>query len=228
MKAQKLDSNIANTRIKYFIAVLFIGTAIFFSACENDLETIKAFSSPENLPIAEARNFETMFTDSGQVRFFLKAPKLLRFERDGKITTEFPEGMELIKYDANKKIVSSITADYAKNYIKEEKWEAKNNVIATNANGDTLKTEHLVWEERKEKIYTEEFVTIIRPDQVITGYGFISDPTLENWKIKNPKGKIYVTLENQSTNDSMILNQGNIQESTNPQTFQNQLDFGNQ
>ena len=75
----------------------------------------------------------------------------------------FPKEFELIKYDSDKKIISSITADYAKQFVKEQKWEAKNNVVATNAQGDTLKTEYLIWEEKEEKIYTEEFVRIISP-----------------------------------------------------------------
>ena len=228
MKVQGSDFKTSNIVKSYVVAVLFVGAAIFFSACENDLETIKAFSSPENLPVAEAVNFETVFTDSGQVRFFLKAPKLFRYEREGKMTTEFPEGMELIKYDANKQVVSSITANFAKNYIEEEKWEAKNNVIATNAKGDTLKTEHLIWEEKKEKIYTEEHVTIIRPDQIITGIGFVSDETLENWKIKNPSGTILVTIENESPADSTMTNQQPASGGPQPKNFENQLDFGNQ
>ncbi len=173
-----------------------MGTAIVLSSCENDLEKIKAFASPEDLPVVEATNFETLYTDSGEVRFFLKAPKLLQFEVDGKSYVEFPQGIELIKYDENQNIISSITADYAKNFEKEKKWEAKNNVVATNALGDTLKTEHLIWEEKEEKIYTEEFVRIIRRDQVITGIGFESDQSMINWKIKNPKGTIYFDVEN--------------------------------
>jgi len=199
MKTQKSGSKI-RTILKIFrIAVLVTGAAILFFGCEkNNIEKIKAFSSPENLPIQEATNFQTLFTDSGEVRFSLKTPKLLRFENDGNPFVEFPEGIELVKYDADQNIISSITANYAKQYPKEDKWEAKNNVIATNLNGDTLKTEHLIWEEESEKIYTEEFVKIIRTDQIITGIGFESDQTLENWRIKNPKGTIYVELENNS------------------------------
>ena len=134
----------------------------------------------------------------------MKAPKLLQFENEGGNYLEFPQGIELIKYDSEKKVISSITADYARQYIKEKKWEAKNNVIATNAQGDTLKTEHLFWEEKEEKIYTEEFVKIIRTDQIITGIGFQSDQSLENWKIKNPKGTIYVSMDNSEVKDSTV------------------------
>ena len=53
----------------------------------------------------------------------------------------------------------------------------------------------MIWEEETEKIHTEDFVKIIRPDQIITGIGFQSDQSLQNWKIKNPKGTIYVDLK---------------------------------
>jgi LPS export ABC transporter protein LptC len=207
MKLQKSGSDFLKKILLVRIAVLLGGAAFLLCACENNLEQIKAFPSSENLPVVEASNFETLYTDSGEVRFFIKAPKLLRFEVEGKIYIEFPEGIELIKYDENQEIISSITADYAKNFEKEEKWEAKNNVVATNALGDTLKTEHLIWEEKTERIYTEEFVRIISPDKIITGIGFQSDQSMQNWRIKNPKGEIYIDVEDspQSSADSLSL-----------------------
>jgi LPS export ABC transporter protein LptC len=204
MKQLLSGTNIGKHFRKLGIAALFTGAAILFYSCENNIEQIKAFYSTENLPILEATNFETLFTDSGKISYSLKAPKLLRFEDEGRNYIEFPEGMELVKFDNSKKIISSITADYARQFIADDKWEAKNNVIATNAQGDTLKTEHLIWEEKKEIIYTEDFVKIIRTDQIITGIGFTSDQKLQNWKIKNPKGTIYVSVnkENQQMNVS--------------------------
>lgn len=201
MKQQLSGSNISKHIKKLGIAALFTGAAILFFGCENNIEQIKAFYTTENLPVLEATNFETLFTDSGKISYSLKAPKLLRFEDEGRNYIEFPEGMQLVKFDNNKRIISSITANYAKQFVAEDKWEAKNNVVATNAQGDTLKTEHLIWEEKKEIIYTEDFVKIIRTDQIITGIGFTSDQKLQNWKIKNPKGTIYVSVnkENQQT-----------------------------
>ncbi len=225
MKRQKSGSK--NIIVKIFrIAALFTGAAILFCACENDIEKIKTFSAPENLPTVEATNIETLFTDSGEVRFFLKAPKLLRFENEGIAYVEFPEGIQLIKYNEDQEIISSITADYAKQFEKEKKWEAKNNVIATNARGDTLKTEHLIWEEDKELIHTEEFVRIIREDQIITGIGFTSDQSLQNWRIKNPKGTIYVNMENNANSGSDSINIPPPENNTEPvQKFEKPLEF---
>ncbi len=175
-----------------------MGAAILFYGCENDIEKIKAFSSPEDLPILEARNFETIFTDSGQVRYLLKTPKLLRFENEGKTVHEFPEGIEITQFNAKGKTVSSLKADYAKQFIKEQKWEAKNNVVVTNEQGDTLKTEHLIWEEKTEKIHTEEFVKIIRKDEVYTGIGLTADESMENWRILDLKGTLDISVQNKN------------------------------
>jgi len=201
MKRQRFAFNLLNKIKAICAAALITGTAILFFACENNIEQVKAFSLTEDhLPILEALNFETMVTDSGKIRYFLKAPKLLRFENERDAYFEFPEGIELIQYDENKEVVSSITANYAKQFEKDKKWEVKNNVIATNAQGDTLKTEQLFYSELEGNIYTDEFVRIIRPGQNITGIGFKSDQTLQNWKIKEPKGSIDVIIDNQNTN----------------------------
>lgn len=206
MKRQKLDSKIFRFIKLNSIAALFFGAAILFYSCENDIEKIQAFSSPENLPILEAYNFETLFTDSGQVRYSLKTKKLLRFEIEGVEFLEFPEGVEIIQYDAKQKVVSSLTSDYAKQFVKEERWEAKNNVIATNLEGDTLKTEHLIWEEKAEKIYTDEFVEIVREDGIYTGIGLTADETLQNWRIDKLKGIIYVEVQENESNNSASSN----------------------
>lgn len=188
------------------IAALLGGAAFLFYGCVNDIETIKAFSEPEQLPIVHAYNYETTFTDSGVVRFFMKTPELMRFESEGQSFDEFPQGLELIKFDNNRQIISSITARYAKRFVKEKRWEARNDVVAVNAAGDTLKTDQLFWDERAGRIYSDQYVRIVRPDQIITGIGFESDQSMENWRIRNPRGTIYVQVnpDNTAAGDSAI------------------------
>ncbi len=200
MKTQKSDSNIILAIKNIRIAVLILGTAILLSACSNNnIEKVQAFTSSDNLPIQEAVDFETMQTDSGQMRYTLKAPKLLRFENDGETYSEFPEGVEIVEYDEKHNVTSSIRADYAKQFTKEDRWEAKNNVVITNVQGDSLKTDHLTWDEKTGKIFTEEYVEIIRNDQIITGIGLTSDQNMKNWEIKKPKGVFYVAVDNNKT-----------------------------
>jgi LPS export ABC transporter protein LptC len=223
MKPQRLDSRITRKKYSSRIAALLFGAAIFVCGCENDIEKVKAFGSQGTFPILEAKTFETMFTDSGTVRYHLKAPKLLQFENEGNEFLEFPEGMELVQFNANKKVISSMVADYAKQFVKEQKWEAKNNVVATNSKGDTLKTDHLIWEEKTQKVYTEEAVEIIQPDAIWTGLGLTADESLANWKIKRLTGVVYITME-----DNKPATKNNNQEETdkkNKKPFDGPLQF---
>jgi LPS export ABC transporter protein LptC len=198
MKQQKSGSDIILKIFKYKkIAALLAGAAILFSGCEKEIERIEAFKSTENLPILMATDFETTYTDSFKVQFYMKSPLIQKFETEGQPFMEFPKGILIIKYDPSGTIVSHITADYAKQFEKEQKWEAKNNVVAINTQGDTLKTEHLIWDEKGGKIYSDKFVKIIHPDRVISGFGFESDQNMKNLNIKNVTGLIYLNVEKQ-------------------------------
>ncbi len=180
---------------KRSIAILLMGIAMLFFSCANKIEKIKEFSSGENMAGVEAENYEMIHSDSTIIRFKLITPKLIRFDKAEDPFIEFPEGVEIERYNEQMEQIASITSNYARYYEAESKWEAKNNVVAVNPQGDTLKTEHLIWEQEKGKIYSEQFVKIIREDQVLTGIGFESDQNLSNWKIKNPKGPLYIEVQ---------------------------------
>jgi LPS export ABC transporter protein LptC len=193
-------------RFKQYIAVLVSGTAFFFVACQNNnIEKIKTFAITENLPMVEVVNVNSIFTDSGKVRYTLKAPKSFLYETEGTRYHEFPEGMEVTTYDNNNQMISRITANYAKQFIKEEKWEAKNNVVVVNSRNDTLKTEHLIWDRKEKKIYTKETVKIIQPNKIIFGKnGCESDESMKKWKFYGITGTLDVVTGQASDSLSNI------------------------
>jgi LPS export ABC transporter protein LptC len=196
MKIQESGIGLAGRIFKPVIAVVFLATAsLILYSCGGEVEKIKPFSSTENLPILSAVDFETTFIDSFKIQFYMKAPVLEKYEVEGQPYLEFPKGILLVKYATDGKIISRITSNYARQYEKEKKWEAKNNVVAVNFDGDTLKTEHLIWEERAEKIYSDKFVKFIKSDRIITGIGFESDQNFRNWVVKDIKGIIYVDVK---------------------------------
>lgn len=175
----------------YFVLYTFV-----FASCKNDISKIKKITNSDELPRLTAEGFEMLYSDSSVIRFKLQTPKLITHDNEKDPYTEFPEGVKLEKYDANMNIVSSITAQYAKQFSLDERWEAKNNVIAVNLKGDTLKTEYLVWDKRKEKMYSDQFVKIIQKDQIYTGIGFESNQDFSSYHIKNLQGHIYINVDN--------------------------------
>ena len=70
--------------------------------------------------------------------------------------------------------------------------EAKGDVVFINEVGEKLNTEHLIWNQKEERIYSEEFVKITTADEIIWGEGFESNQSFTNFKIKHIKGTILV------------------------------------
>ncbi len=185
----------SNNLISKFGMLILLGVPAFlFTACENKIPEIKIYSKEIEPPRITAEGFEMLYSDSTVIRFKLQTPELISHDNEKEPYTEFPKGVKIEKYDANMNIISSITALYAKNFVKDDRWEAKNNVIAVNLNGDTLKTEYLVWDTKKEKIYSDQFVKITRKDQIIIGDSFESNLDFTSYHVKNSSGHVYVNV----------------------------------
>lgn len=174
-----------------FIVVL----TMLLVSCENDISKIKTVTNTVDLPAVTAEGFEVLVSDSTIIRSKLQTPLFIQHDNEKDPYIEFPKGIKIVEYDAKMNVVSSLTAQYAKNFTGEDRWEAKNNVIAVNLKGDTLKTEYLVWDTKNKKIYSDQFVKIIQKDQVYTGIGFESNQDFSSYHIKNLKGNMYVNVD---------------------------------
>ena len=175
--------------------VIILTVCLMVASCENDIAKIKTFSSNENLPSITAEGFEMLISDSTVIRSKLQTPELIRHDNVKEPYTEFPQGVKITQYDANMNVISNITSLYAKYFEAEDRWEAKNNVVAVNQKGDTLKTEYMMWDQKKGKIFSDQFVKIIQKDQTYTGIGFESNQDFSSYKIKNLKGQMYVDVQ---------------------------------
>jgi len=148
------------------------------------------------LPTMEAIDFETFYTDSGVVKYHLKAPKLLIFDDPKQPYNDFPEGFLMQRYDLNKKIISEMSGNRGKYFEKEKRWEANGNVVLVNSQGDTLRSEELKYHQVEDLIFSDKFVSIKKGDHYITGSGgFKSDTQMSNWSFFKTKGHLYVEGE---------------------------------
>ena len=160
------------------------------------MERIKELSRSEDAPGLYTENIEILYSDSAIVRFKLNAPIMVKFDQDPKDPfTEFPNGINIKRYNTEMEVTTNITADYARQFTNEDKWLARNNVVVVNIQGDSLRTEELYWDQKKEKIYTEKFVTIITKDRIINGIGMHSDQEMNNIAVINITGIIYLEVE---------------------------------
>jgi len=165
--------------------------AAILTGCETDIEKVKLVTGKDNFPVESTKDAEILYSDSARVKVKLTANQLNRYSGK-KSYLELPNGVNLLFYDEDMTVSSELTADYAISYENEGIMEARGNVVLINELGERLDTEHLIWDQKKEIIYSNEFVKITTKDEVLMGYGFESNQNFTKFKIKNIQGTIAI------------------------------------
>lgn len=175
------------TKVLFFFLLWLTGTS-----CETDLEVIKSFPEDEHMPSQSMINAEIEYTDSARLQFRLTAPEIHHYSRSAENYTEYPYGILAEFFDKNGNVESQLFSKYAIYNIDKGLWEARDSVEVINKEGEILNTEQLFWNEEEKIIYSNSYVKITRPKEVLTGEGFEADETFTSWKIKNIQGTIYI------------------------------------
>lgn len=179
--------------LKIFKNIFFtVAVAFFISSCQDDIEKVRVITEKNNLPIETGYTIQINYTDSGILKARLFAPLLERYTNDEKYYTEMRKGITAIFYNKKKKVESFLKAKYAIRYDREKRMVAKNDVVLVNYKGDTLNTELLNWDEQTQKIYSDKYVRITTPEEIIIGEGFESNTDFDKYKIFKIKGTFSV------------------------------------
>lgn len=165
---------------------------IMLFSCKNDLDTIHSLTVIDSLPLETAYDIEMKYSDSGKIQAHLEGPLMTRLDEESEII-EFPEGFKITFFGSDTVAQSEITARYGIIYQKENRMEAKNNVVVKNIQkSEMLETEHLIWDRNARTIYSDVFIKITKPDQVLFGDGLKSDQNFESYEILNPTGELSI------------------------------------
>lgn len=180
----------------FYILGLFI---IFFYSCENDKNEVLLLSRKLSEPVESATHIEVLYSDSARVKVKLTSPVMNRFMTE-KPYLEMPKGVNLQFYDDSLHVISTLKANYAISREQEDIMEARNNVVVVNQKGEQLNTEHLIWNEKTRKIYSDVFAKITTKDEIIYGNGFEANEDFSSYKINQVKGIINVNKEKNAAN----------------------------
>ena len=172
----------------FFPLCFLLPVGVGLHSCRTDMQTINQVTSVTNLPSESMKDAAIVYSDSGKVEMKLTGKQIDRYV--DKKYIDFPQGMQILFYDDSMKVNSQLKADYGIRYEAEGKMEAKRNVEVVNVKGEKLNTEHLIWDETKDSIYTKAFVKITNGNEVIYGDGLESNRDFSVYRIKNIKGVI--------------------------------------
>ena len=169
----------------FYFVLLFL----FFS-CQNDLEEIDKIINREMISVETAKDVSMLYSDSAVVRVMVKGPVMLRHLDKENPRQEFTDGVKVVFFTAGQQVESILTAKFAERIEKKNRIIVRDSVVWESLDGEKLETEELIWEERKEKIFTKRFVTITKPDEILYGVGFEAKQDFSTWEIHAPEGVV--------------------------------------
>lgn len=161
--------------------------ALGFAGCDTETPPIKELVPNEAANLEIAQDVEVVYSELGQVKARIIAPRLIRGTKDNDDFMEYPEGLTVYNYNTNMEIESKMSANYGISYEKKEEVMVRDNVILVNIKGEKLNSEELWWNRQSKKITSDKFVKVTTAEEEIIGYGFDANEDFSEYTVRNVK-----------------------------------------
>lgn len=166
------------------VVILFLSVS-----CSKKKQPItEAITNRDSVPVMVTRDVSTYISDSGVVRYKIIAKEWKVFDRLDPSMWTFEKGVYLEKFNNDFSIEATIIADTAYYYDKKELWELRSNVHIENEQNEKFDTNLLFWDQKTEKVYSDQYIRIQQEKKIITGTGFESNQQFTNYAIKKTQG----------------------------------------
>jgi len=179
-----------NNTFSLLVGILFLWNCT--SACENELAEVQTVILEDQVAIEIGEEVEVIYSDSGRIQMKVIAPLLHRHLDKRAPKRSFPKGLEVYFIGKDQKVESWLKGKHAIEYEKKQETIIRDSVVLFNLNGEKLETDHLVWNQKTGKIYTEQLVKMTTIDKQIIGYGFEADREFKEWSIKAVTGELKI------------------------------------
>jgi LPS export ABC transporter protein LptC len=166
------------------LGLLLVGLSIslcaFLVSCEGKDQgqgTITTADTPDQ----EFSDFTTVESDSGVVRWVLRAPVARVYNARKLLVTDNPR---IEFFDRQGNLTSVLVSRKGEYNEVTHDLTALGSVVVTSVEGYVLETESLVWVDKLGEMHSEDFVKFTRGKDVLTGNGLRGDPELKNIEIE--------------------------------------------
>ncbi len=171
--------------MRFHRAILPLLAAVWltvFQGCEDKIKpTVLPGLDSKTLPQQESWNSTIVISDSGRVQARIRAGYIQKF--DGPQETQMSQGVTVYFYNDAGKQTSVMTA--RRGTVNEQTYsiEADGDVLVVSDDSTHLRSERLFWDNKRQLIYTNEYVYVTSPREKVQGRGFESDQRLRNYRI---------------------------------------------
>ena len=172
MRLHRFDPSLEGVLLSVFLAVALSG-------CQG-----RTPSTPRGeeirIPDQEARDFTLTESSEGRKNWTLWASYAAMYNDRNLVDAQT---VRIEFFDDRGAKNSTLVADQGLVHQRTNDLEARGNVRIVTTSGVTLETDSLRWRNARRKIVSEAFVKVTRGGDVVTGYGFESDPNLEHFQL---------------------------------------------
>ena len=172
------------------VALLLLAFTFIFS-CERRLSIIQGNSLPKVFPLSTAENIKTKYTDSGYLKSVLSSSKMMNYSNQPFPFYEFPKGINLTLLNKNKDS-SKVFSNTAKIYNDTDIIDLRGNVILITADSDSLFTEQLYYDQKREWLFTDFPVKFRTRNYITNGNGFDANQNFTNAQVLEVSGRIKI------------------------------------
>ena len=175
-----------------FLRMIAMFLFLTMAGCRENKEFVDIVFDGELSYTMRDTEVQTFISDSGITRLKMETKEWLVFNEATEPYWFFPEKFYAEQFDTLLQLEASFNADTAYHYTKKKLWKFSGNVKAVNFEGNVFETSLMFWDQNEGKIYSDQFIRIIKGDFVNTGTGFESNQTLTKYWLYNAKAEIPV------------------------------------
>ena len=162
--------------------------------CAPDLEKVKKITADMDTVAEKGSEVEILYSDLGKLKVKIIAEELT-YHQGKEPYSEFNKGLRAFFYNPAMEIESKLSANYGVIYDEKGEMLVRDDVVVINVKGEKLNTEELIWKKKEEKVFSDKFVKITTPEEIIYGEGFEASQDFSDYTIKNITGIIQVKGE---------------------------------
>lgn len=171
------------------VAAAAVAVSIAVSSCKEEKKDVMAADvNPEIFPTMKTIDVNTVISDSGVTRYSIRTPLWLMFEEAQEPYWKFPDSIHFEQYDEQMRVTAYLDCDSAIYYKQKQLWQLDGYVNIRNTAGERFLTSQLLWDQRRQKVYSDSFIHIERQGKIIEGYGFESDERMTDYHVLRVAG----------------------------------------
>jgi len=161
-------------------------------SCSNDLDSVAAVEVSASGPdrVSEAATY--LYSDSGRVLNQLRAGRVSEYITTTPQRTELEEGIELTFFNRDGEPGSVLKARKGRMLPEAKRMEVEDQVVFTNAKGERLETEQLIWSQDSHRVHTDRPVRITREQDILFGQGLDANEDFSRYTIRRITGSLYL------------------------------------